>query len=769
MSRVAPLELGRGIVVLPGNQVPSPWEGVERVRVDEVSETVVDRLQRAWLDRRPLVLELALDVAELRQPEQELRPPYELQPDFRFLREQLHFLVWANNYDATRGDPIWWHQRLALRLGAAPHEQAEVDLEGPHWVDGGPRNNAPFAVLHRESVESGRLTLTRPQGQRDSQLAPDQKRAVLHRGGAACVLAPAGSGKTRVLTQRLAYLLDCGLEPRRITALAYNKRAALEMRQRLPQAQACIRTLHSLGYALLRQHREVRLASDSEIRGLLGRLVKAPTLLNQDPLQPYLDGLQLIRLGLFDPDEVEAQIPDVPGLAEAFPSYREQLARRGWVDHDEQIYAAIELLLREPEVRKQAQRSCSHLLVDEFQDLTPAFVLLVRLLSAPAYQIFGVGDDDQVIYGYAGARPEFLVDFHKFFPAPSSYTLEVNYRCPPGLVEAVGHLLKRNRVRVPKGTRSSPERQGGLPELVLSPAGEAGQRTLDQVRLWLQQSPPQSVAILARVNALLLPVQVLLQQQGIPYHATVNPSILQRTGIRTALAYLRLALGHFSARDLGDALRRPNRMLKRELVEQASRCRSLDHLYQWTAHQDPWPASQLEDFLSDLQLLSKRLSKGLPAFFRALRLETQFPSALDQLDSSGLGASGGSSHRDDLVALEQTAVAYHQGNPADFESWLEDNLSPADPPSEGVRLSSVHRVKGLEWPYVLIYGADQGVLPHRLSEDIEEERRIFHVALTRAQQHCVIVADPTTLSPFVRELTAPPPDKPKKKKKKRTR
>jgi DNA helicase-2/ATP-dependent DNA helicase PcrA len=763
---MGPPELGRGIVVLPGTPLDSRWDHVERVLVAEVTESTVKKLHRAWVERRRIVIELALSVADLRSPESDPRPPYQLQPTFSFLREQLHFLVWANNYDATRGEPIWWYQRLALRLGARPHAQAEIDWEGPCWVDGGPRTSLPFPVLHRESLELGRLELTRPESRPEIELAPDQRRAVLHRGGAACVLAPAGSGKTRVLTQRLNHLLKCGVEPERITALAYNRRAALEMRQRLPRAQHCIRTLHGLGYSLLRQNRNLRLASEREIRALLGRLVKAPALLNQDPLQPYLEAMQLIRLGLQDPQEVEAALPDVPGLAEAFPRYRAQLAERGWLDHDEQIYGALQLLLQQPEVRKQAQRACTHLLVDEFQDLTPAFLLMVRLLSGPAYQVFGVGDDDQVIYGYAGASPEFLVDFQGYFPAPSRYTLEVNYRCPPGVVEAVGHLLRHNRVRVPKETRALERSEAGLPELILAPAGEAGQRALERVEHWLGKVSPEDVAVLSRVNALLMPIQVLLRHKGIPHQATVDLSILQRTGMRTALAYLRLARGLYRPADLADALRRPNRMLKRELVEQASGCRSQEHLRQWALRQDPWPASQVDEFLDDLNLLQKRLKQGVAAFFRSLRLDTEFTQALDQLDAGGL--AGGSSHRDDLVALEQTALAYPQQNdPEGFEAWLEGSLSAGDSAGQGVRLSSVHRVKGLEWACVLMYGADQGILPHRLSQEVEEERRIFHVALTRAREHCVILADPASMSPFVRELTAPPPRATKKKKKKK--
>ena len=163
-------------------------------------------------------------------------------------------------------------------------------------------------------------------------------------------------------------------------------------------------------------------------------------------------------------------------------------------------------------------------------------------------------------------------------------------------------------------------------------------------------------------------------------------------------------------------------------------------------------------------MLGKHLNKSLTAFFQALRQQTNFLQALDQLDRSGLGVSG-SSHRDDLLALEQCAAVY-QGAPADFLSWVEEMLDrPGD--EAGVKLSSVHRVKGQEWPCVLVYGVNAGLFPHRLSEDEEEERRILHVAITRARTHCVLLTEQSNPSPMLAEMQPPPPPTSKKKKKKR--
>ena len=128
------------------------------------------------------------------------------------------------------------------------------------------------------------------------------------------------------------------------------------------------------------------------------------------------------------------------------------------MDFDEQIYLAIEILLGDPEARAAVQARCRHLLVDEFQDLNPAHLLLIRLISAPGYDCFGVGDDDQVIYGYTGATPEYLIDYERYFPGAASHALTVNYRCPPAIVGAAGHLLSYNARRVPKQITTPPER-----------------------------------------------------------------------------------------------------------------------------------------------------------------------------------------------------------------------------------------------------------------------------------------------------------------------
>ena len=208
MSREAfpgPRRLGRGVVVSPGH--PALIESSVLVTVDsallgdeERLAKTVDQLHRAWVGRERVVVELGIGQAELRRPAIEESPPWQLGPDFTFLLERLHFLVWANNWDLRSGSPIWWWARKAAALGAPLDSDADVVFQGvPTWVDGGPRGPLSLPVIHAESVESGRLALVPSAADSGEDLASDQQAAVNHRSGPARIIAPAGSGKTRTL------------------------------------------------------------------------------------------------------------------------------------------------------------------------------------------------------------------------------------------------------------------------------------------------------------------------------------------------------------------------------------------------------------------------------------------------------------------------------------------------------------------------------------------------------------------------------------------
>ncbi len=775
-----PVALGRGVVVDQGGAIPAPWITAPVVTVDDAvlrqPAAVVARLHEAWAAREPVVVELAVDPARFRAPQDLTDEPWRLSPDFEPWFDRLHFLVWANTYDGRTGELVWWWARKAARAGATstPHGEADVELaDGTSaWIDGGPRRPfaavdvAGHAVVHAESVELGELAPAPQPVAPSADLAPDQLAAVGHLSGPARVIAPAGSGKTRVLTERLRHLLgDRAWERQGVLAVAYNKEAQLELERRTSAFRPRVRTLNSLGLWVLTEARGTMpgVLDERDCRRLVESLLpgRRQRRANTDPIGPYLEALGTVRLGLADPADVEAGRDDVDGLSELFRPYRTHLAERGVVDFDDQVYGAVEALLRSGELRRRLQACCRHLLVDEFQDLTPAHVLLIRLLALPGLDVFGVGDDDQVIYGHNSADPAFLIEYARLFPGAVAHPLTVNYRCPVQVVDGARTLLGYNHRRVAKeihaGTGADPAPDGL--RMVEHGPDDAATALVDVVRTWLAEPEvaPASIAVLARVNSLLLAPQVALAEAGVPLTSVLRPEVLDRTGMRAALAYLRLGVAGdaMNPNDIVEVMRRPTRGLPQWFPDRLSR-RSSWSLAALRGLADQVPdkeAAKVLRLADDLGLVVDAARTGTTRdVLEAVRDDVGLGTAMGMLDRTGGGQ--GSSHLDDLEGL--LGVADLHPDPAGFEPWLRRVFGrEADP--EGVTLSTVHRVKGREWDRVVVFGVVDGVVPHRLSEDREEERRVLHVAITRGRHRVAVLGDRTRRSPFLAELAGTAP------------
>ncbi len=767
-----PPALGRNVIVSPGQAAPSGWVHASRIVVEPDDGELVARLLAMAIDRTGCVLEVGPDTETiLARPFTTTLAPHAVGPRVRFTSEQLQHLVFSNSID-VRAAPTWALIDQAVHAGAHPVSDGRGDYEladGTRaWLDGGPvRFTAPIdgvPVVHRVVVEHRSLRPPR-NNKTEAALAPDQLAAVTHDGGAARIIAPAGSGKTTVLTERARHLVQQWRIPASaITLIAFNKRAQEEIAARttdMPGLQ--VRTLNAIALAIVngsapfaRQPQRFNTIDEPAVRQLIGRLVKFPRVRNADPVATWMEALSLARLGLVDPQEVESRYGgEVDGFAEAFGRYRTELARAGAVDYDEQVYRAIELLLRDPQARAVAQRSCRLLLVDEFQDLTPAHLLLVRLLAGPDAAVFGVGDDDQTIYGYNGADPAWLIDFAELFPGAGEHPLEVNYRCPAGIARAADTLLRHNRRRVPKVIRADHTERDGF--AVAPTTGDSVTVTVKAVATAIAAgSQPDEIAVLTRVNSLLAPVQVALRCAGVPTNGGVGLEFLERIAVRAALAWLRIAAaqGDFSPADVAEALRRPSRPLHPRIATWVGEQSSLLGLRRLagriTTERD---AQTVEQFAADIERLRLLVTNdGTTAqAMAALRDSMGLANSIAKLDAHRHGMNR-TAQNDDLTAIAQLAAL--QSDPAKFESWLRAALANRWQ-ANGVTLATVHRVKGQEWPFVIVHQADADQFPHRLAEDEEEERRLFHVAITRASRD-VLVVPCERPSPFIADCSTEP-------------
>ena len=794
----APAPLGRGAVVGPDAAAPGHLADAPRVVVDDaVLRTpgpTVDRLHRLWATRQPYVVDLRVDPAALLAAEQVTDPVFAL--DARFLPplERLRHLVWANTVDHRGEEPMWWHAVKASRAIAGLEVGGPADVvlpDGrPAWVDGGPRQPVATGddavVLHRDDTERGVLAPSPPPvggaapdpgptphpsqggGAHVEGLAPDQAEAVLARSSAVRVAAPAGSGKTRVLTARLAEVLrHRGTPTDTVLALAYNTAAAAELRARSKVPGARAATVHAHALAILRRHvGDVEVLGEVDVRRILNPLVDPPRKANVDPLQAYIDALEQVRTALVSPEDVEADREDVVDLPALFTAYRAALGRRGAVDFPEMVYRAVELLLADPAIRRAEQARVGQVLVDEFQDLTPAYLLFIRLLASPQLQCFGVGDDDQVIYGHAGATPDYLLHFDTLFPGAEDHPLTVNYRCPAPVVEGAVRLLGRNQRRLDKVISAAP----GAAETPLdvrtldthAQAGEAGRVVAAHLA---DGGAPADIAVLARVRVALLGTQAELTTRGIPCRSPIGEWLLERTGVRTALTYLRLATDEeMSGPDIAEILHRPLRPIPSSAKDRLRRQRwSIASLGAAVDAMDGGgPRRAMQDLVRDLDVLRRRAARQPTAeVLRYVNDVIGLGEVVRSLDhraaDAPVGGGAASSHIDDVGALIQ--VADHCPDPAAFEGFLRGVVAQPDPDGPAVRLSTIHSVKGLEWPTVVLVGAVEGTLPHRLAttaDMVEEERRVFHVAMTRARQRLVVIAPKAGASRFVAEATGAP-------------
>ena len=780
--------LGRSVLLTPDQAIPPVWAGCQEVEADAAADAdLIERLHRAWRTRERLVIrwEGPLPADDPVTSE----PFHRLEPDHELTGERLRFAVTANTVDLRADPPRFEPLELAIALGGG-QPTGPVDKRGSSagdltlvdgtsvTVDGGPLDldlaAAVGPVVPRVHLLAGSLRPLRPRPIPSADLAPDQLEAVAHARGAARILAPAGSGKTRVLTERTRHLVtDCGLAARSVCMVAFNRRAKDEMRDRLTDVGALdIRTLNSLALALatgagpfrgngVESGRRRTTIDEPEARRLLDRLLPGRRRKRlTDQLEPWIDALSACRLGLRDPDEIERSYGgDVAGFGEVLENYRAELARRGALDFDEQIIAAIDRLLTDPEARRVARSVAPVLLVDEFQDLTPAHLLLLRVLAGPAGEIFAVGDDDQTIYGYAGASPDWLIHFARFFPGSVDHRLTVNYRCPAAVVDAAVNLLSHNRRRVVKEITAGPEATaGGLSIL----AGDPQAALVAHVGgLLTDGASPGDIAVLARVNASLLPAAVHLADTGIAVVRPwgLGPEVLDRSGVGAAMAWLRLATGPvqgFRPDDIRLALRRPPRSLHPRVADWACEQRSLSDLRSLAGRLNTErEADTVAAFAADVEGLRAAVDDGAETeeLLDTVYNEIGLLGAASQLDTSQRSARR-AAHADELAAL--LAVAGLQPDPAAFDGWLRAHLAAIptydpDDPTPAVTLATIHTTKGLEWPHVIVHDVRGNLHPHNLATDTEEERRIFHVAVTRGRRS-VAVATSGPPSPFVTEL-----------------
>jgi len=617
-----------------------------------------------------------------------------------------------------------------------------------------------------------------------SRLNPEQARAVTTVDGPLLILAGAGSGKTRVIAHRIAYLIGVkAVQPRRILAVTFTNRAAGELKERIAALTGDVGkdvqagTFHALCARVLR--------TDGDAIGLDRRFVIYDTDDQQQLMKRILAEQDLPATGEFRPAAILGAISraknemlDATYLAENAEThkdrvvaklakrYDERLRAAAALDFDDILLRAVELFDQAPEVLEKYQRRWMYLHVDEYQDTNRPQYLWVRALAAAHHNLCVVGDDDQSIYGWRGANIANILDFERDYPDATVVKLEQNYRSTKLILDAAHAIVSRNERRTDKKLWT--ENQGGVPiqrfeayneeeeaewiaRQVEGLAGSTGRGSLLTRRADDDSNRfrPKDIAVMYRMNAQSRAIEEAFLRYGIRYQLVGGTRFYQRREVKDALAYLRILRSDTDSVSFDRVLNVPARGIGD---------RSLEAVRRWADTHDGNVLSALQAGADgQIEGLAPRIRTAIGGFTALVeRLRKRLgvlplPELLDDvLEASGYrsmladGSEDGEDRWANLLELRSVTTRYEDLSPLDaLDRLLEETALVADQDSyegeaDAVTLITLHAAKGLEFPVVFIGGLEEGLFPHNRALDdekeLEEERRLAYVGITRAKR-----------------------------------
>jgi DNA helicase-2/ATP-dependent DNA helicase PcrA len=601
-------------------------------------------------------------------------------------------------------------------------------------------------------------------------LNPAQKEAVLKTEGPLLVLAGAGSGKTRVLTTRLARLVEVhGVEPRNILAVTFTNKAAGEMRDRVGRMLGgdpkglWIGTFHAIGARMLRFAPEIagrtkqftiydQDDAQSVIKRVMERLKISPKEFTPRAIHSTISDAKNQLVAPADFDKL-AFDPFAKAVSQVYHGYEEALRLANATDFDDLLVLPVRLLQQNPQELARYQAKFHYIMVDEYQDTNRAQYQLIRLLGAGHQNVCVVGDDDQSIYGWRGADIRNILDFNKDFPDAAVVRLEENYRSDPPILELANVVISANTERMGKTLR--PTRSGGdrvTAVRTLDERDEADWVVAEMAsvrrRLGLQL---RDLAVLYRTNSQSRAMEEALRRQGTPYRLIGSVRFYDRREIRDLMAYLKLIGNPADDESFRRAIAVPRRGLGETTIELIA-----EHARR--AGQSMYAAAAVPDFIEGLRPAARTALTGFVSLierFRALALESGVDELLSEVVSSidyarYLAAEGPEGierleNVQELITSAAETVADELGEvgltPLDHflqRASLVADIDSLDPSADAVLLMTLHNAKGLEFPVVFVTGLEDGLFPLSRAYDepklLEEERRLFYVGITRAER-----------------------------------
>ncbi len=611
------------------------------------------------------------------------------------------------------------------------------------------------------------------------KLNPRQDEAVKYVSGPCLVLAGAGSGKTRVITNKIAYLVQqCGYKARNIAAVTFTNKAAREMKERVGQTLGkqesrglMVSTFHTLGLNIIRREYKhlglkagFSLFDDQDQLALLKELTEKQLDGDKDLLRQLMSTISNWKNDMVSPDHAKAiaQGEQMQLFAFCFEMYQNQMRAYNALDFDDLILMPVLLLRGNEEVRQRWQNRIRYLLVDEYQDTNSSQYELVKWLVGERARLTVVGDDDQSIYSWRGAKPQNLVLLGKDFPNLKLIKLEQNYRSTSRILRAANILIANNPHVYEKSLFSEiPDGEKLKVILAKNEDHEAERATAEIIaHKFLNRTEYRSYAILYRGNHQSRLIEKSLMQNRVPYKISGGTSFFARAEIKDIMAYLRVLVNPDDDNAFLRIVNTPRREIGPATLEKLGSYANMRGKSLFDAsfelgleqHLTGRGLDNLRRFTQWLVAIADNAERGNTVeAVRSLVRDINYEDWLYETSSSPKAAEMRMKNVSDLYSW---IVSDLEGDNADREEktlkevvqrlTLRDMMERGedDDDSDAVQLMTLHASKGLEFPYVYLIGAEEGILPHQTSIDednVEEERRLMYVGITRAQRELTFI------------------------------
>ena len=578
----------------------------------------------------------------------------------------------------------------------------------------------------------------------------EQEEAITHKGGPLMVLAGPGSGKTLVITYRVKWLIEnAGVHPSNILVITFTRAAAEEMKKRffmfdgMENAPVTFGTFHSIFFMILRyayRYTAANIIREDVKRRYIKEMTENMELEIEDENE-FLSGIineisyvkgEMMSLSYYHSNNCSDEL-----FAQIYEGYEKRLREENLIDFDDMLVFCYELLKERDDIRTLWQNKFQHILIDEFQDINKVQYEIIRMLAGKGDHLFIVGDDDQSIYRFRGARPEIMLGFEKDYPEAKKVILNTNYRCSEEIVEGAEHLISHNTKRFPKNMQAARGSKVPITFRNLKDAGEECTDILKGIRFYYKKGIPlEDMAVIFRTNTQPRLLVGRLMEYNIPFQMRdVIPNIFDHWIARNILTYIKLAMGNRDRKLFLQVMNRPKRYISRSMLTEPQV--DLKKLKQQTFGKK-WLYEKIDKLEMDLYLLRKMEPYAAIQYIR---------NGIGYEDYMNEYAQFRSMNTDDLEEvlnqIQESAKEYHS-----FEEWfayiesygeeLRKQMEAGRQQKSGVTLTTMHSSKGLEYEVVFVMDINEGVTPHKKAvkeADLEEERRLFYVAVTRAKTY----------------------------------